>query len=298
MRDFLFDAEASGGSGGTGGTGRGPSSPGVVAAAIVDPRIVRQLQLERRSEHADSGPTPHTRPHENRPIGRKTHIPRTRHMPQLNEPTTPLGAPGAAVPSPPPPPVPAPSPSPPPAPAPTPPPPPAPAPPPPPPPPSSTSATGTTNPASTTSAGATASTPTTAIPTTTFPASAGAAGPCGHPDGRPRSGRPAGNRRRARLHVRGHGRYEIDPHWLGRLGHRGHGLLRRARGRRHADRPRRLRRLAPDRARVSPAESRLRLERGFTGSQDDAPRHGDGVRAPGLGLLMCDSPQARGIRRR
>jgi hypothetical protein len=48
MRDSFFDADASGATGGNGGD-RGPSSPGLVAAAMVDPKIVRQVRLERLS---------------------------------------------------------------------------------------------------------------------------------------------------------------------------------------------------------------------------------------------------------
>src|SRR4029079_6001165 len=45
MRDFLFGAAATGGSPGSGGDRRGPSGAGTVAAAVVDPRIVREVRL-------------------------------------------------------------------------------------------------------------------------------------------------------------------------------------------------------------------------------------------------------------
>ncbi|MFL5920760.1 MAG: hypothetical protein ACJ75D_05565 [Gaiellaceae bacterium] len=145
MRDFLFDAAAWRGGGDTGGGG--PSSPGLVAAAVVDPKVIRQVQLERLRER--------TPPHTGRPgrpdtarKGKPAHNPHpaaVAHTPPPNEPTSPLGAPGAPLPPQPPWPAPLPTPSPtpppPPAPAPppapTPPPPPVPAPPPPPPPPPS-----------------------------------------------------------------------------------------------------------------------------------------------------------------
>src|SRR3954447_17308742 len=46
MRNFLFGAAATGGPPGSGGGGRGPGSI-TVAAAIVDPKIVREVRLER-----------------------------------------------------------------------------------------------------------------------------------------------------------------------------------------------------------------------------------------------------------
>src|SRR3954453_3988035 len=46
MRDFLFGAAATGGPSGSGGGGRGPAY-GTVAAAVVDPKIVREVRLER-----------------------------------------------------------------------------------------------------------------------------------------------------------------------------------------------------------------------------------------------------------
>src|SRR6476660_4336361 len=49
MRDFLFGAAATGGSPGSGGDKRGPGA-GTVAAAVVDPRIVREVRLERIRE--------------------------------------------------------------------------------------------------------------------------------------------------------------------------------------------------------------------------------------------------------
>src|SRR3954452_3704684 len=47
MRDFLFNGEAAGGAGRGGNDGRrGPSSGGTVAAAVVDPKIVREVRLQ------------------------------------------------------------------------------------------------------------------------------------------------------------------------------------------------------------------------------------------------------------
>jgi hypothetical protein len=74
MRDFLFDAEASGG--GSGGGGRGPSSPGLVAAAVVDPKIVRQVQFEHLRARMGEHDTRPDRPRRHRPIARKR-IPRS-----------------------------------------------------------------------------------------------------------------------------------------------------------------------------------------------------------------------------
>src|SRR4051795_2097020 len=48
MRDFLFGAAATGGSPGSGDK-RGPAA-GTVAAAVVDPKIVREVRLERIRE--------------------------------------------------------------------------------------------------------------------------------------------------------------------------------------------------------------------------------------------------------
>lgn len=68
MRDFLFDAGASGATGGNGGD-RGPSSPGFVAAAIVDPKVVRQVRLERLLSRTAANVTPRVRttPHRQAP---------------------------------------------------------------------------------------------------------------------------------------------------------------------------------------------------------------------------------------
>jgi hypothetical protein len=53
MRDFLFGAAATGGPNGPEGGKRGPSA-GTVAAAIVDPKIVREIRLQRIREQTAS----------------------------------------------------------------------------------------------------------------------------------------------------------------------------------------------------------------------------------------------------
>src|SRR3954470_2446072 len=115
MRDFLFGAAATGGPPGSGGGGRGPGSS-TVAAAIVDPKIVREVRLERIRQQ--------TTVYISRRSGHGGHRPKARnvHSPLLDsrdfDPSTaPLSAPPPAAA----PPLPAPIPLPPPTPAPPPP---------------------------------------------------------------------------------------------------------------------------------------------------------------------------------
>src|SRR3954463_6090992 len=61
MRGFLLGAAGAGGPPGSGGDRRGPGA-GAVAAAVIDPKIVREVRLERLHELTTLY-APHTRVH-------------------------------------------------------------------------------------------------------------------------------------------------------------------------------------------------------------------------------------------
>ncbi|HSB39813.1 MAG TPA: hypothetical protein VLD13_12050, partial [Gaiellaceae bacterium] len=112
LRDVILEG-ASGGSGG----GRDPAFPGLVAAAVVDPRIVREVRLERLHERtvvdlARARPARTTNP------VRDANARLLSRTPPLHVSSSPLGAAAPSAAPPPPSPAPAPAPPPPPAPAP------------------------------------------------------------------------------------------------------------------------------------------------------------------------------------
>src|SRR3954471_363693 len=109
MRDFLFGAAATGGSPGSGGDRRGPGA-GAVAAAVIDPKIVREVRLERIHELTTVYVT-HTRVHRGHKPGaaRNVHDPLPQHNRNFDPATSPLSAPLPVAPPPPPPPVPLPA---------------------------------------------------------------------------------------------------------------------------------------------------------------------------------------------
>src|SRR3954466_7646938 len=104
MRDFLFGAAATGGSPGSGGDRRGPGA-GAVAAAVIDPKIVREVRLERIHELPTVYVT-HTRVNRGHKPGaaRNVHDPLPQHNRNFDPATSPLSAPLPAAPPPPPPP--------------------------------------------------------------------------------------------------------------------------------------------------------------------------------------------------
>ena len=125
LQDVFFDTEASAAPGGGGG-----NEPQTIAAAVVDPRVVRELRLEQQQKQLiDHHVARHPRRHRTR-----SHGSLTDQRVQLNSPTSPLSTPPPAPLTPPPPsnagpppaPTPPPAPAPPPSPTPAPPPPPAP----------------------------------------------------------------------------------------------------------------------------------------------------------------------------
>src|SRR3954463_1661676 len=141
MRGFLLGAAATGGSPGSGGDRRGPGAS-AVAAAVIDPKIVREVRLERTRELPPLY-VPHTRVTRGHKPGaaRNVHDPLPQHNRNFDPATSPLSAPLPVAPPPPPPPRPPPAP-----------------PPPPPPPPRSASAPGAC-PASASASPATAGAP-------------------------------------------------------------------------------------------------------------------------------------------
>ena len=102
MRDFLFGAATGGGSPGSGGDKRGPTAS-TVAAEVVDPRIVREVRLERIREQTVVYVTQHRRGHKPG-AGRNVHNPLPKHDGNFDPSTSPLSAATPAAPPPPPPP--------------------------------------------------------------------------------------------------------------------------------------------------------------------------------------------------
>jgi len=103
MRDFLFGAAATGGSPGSGGDKRGPGA-GTVAAAVVDPRIVREVRLERIREQTVVYVSRRHRNGAHKPAAaRNVHNPLPQHGRDFDPSTSPLSATPPATPPPPPP---------------------------------------------------------------------------------------------------------------------------------------------------------------------------------------------------
>src|SRR3954454_12138825 len=102
MRDFLFGAAATGGSPGSGGDRRGPGAS-AVAAAVIDPKIVREVRLERIRELTTVYVT-HARVNRGHKPGaaRNVHDPLPQHNRNFDPATSPLSAPLPAAPPPPP----------------------------------------------------------------------------------------------------------------------------------------------------------------------------------------------------
>src|SRR5689334_19297805 len=106
MRDFLFGAAATGGPNGPEGGKRGPSA-GTVAAAIVDPKIVREVRLQRIREQTALYVAGHRRNAGHKPpaAARNVHDQMPHHE-SFDPVTSPLGAPPPPAPPPPAPPPP------------------------------------------------------------------------------------------------------------------------------------------------------------------------------------------------
>src|SRR5436309_1092077 len=92
MRDFLFGAAATG-SPGSGGDKRDPAG-GTVAAAVIDPKIVREVRVERIRERATVYVAQRRRNGEHKPgAARNAHKPLPEHNRNFDPSTSPLSAP-------------------------------------------------------------------------------------------------------------------------------------------------------------------------------------------------------------
>src|SRR5262249_22484653 len=90
MRDFFFDADATGGARGGGGQRPRGSEPETIAAAVVDPRVVREVRIERLREQTIVYVTRRTR--KPKPGARTVVSQLVDHTPGPGERTTPLNA--------------------------------------------------------------------------------------------------------------------------------------------------------------------------------------------------------------